>query len=572
MSRNKKKRSIKPLIAALGIIIVIVGIALAVIITKYGPSNTQADLSSYFSLTEGQQEAGQAAVVLNNEIIESKALINEGSVYINIDTVTSNLNSRFYWDSNEQLLIYTTPTDVIQTGVGTADYYISNALNTYGAAIVINNNDSYYVNADFVKEYTAMEYTYYDNDIPRVVINSVYGSKSYVTAKKSSVAVRYQGGIKSDVLTTVSQNASLEVKEEFDNWYEVATEDGYIGYVKKSQVSEITNTEVTSDYTEPEYTHISLGKTVNLTWHQVTSQTANNYISSTLAEAVGINVISPTWFYLNDDEGGISNIASASYVTYCHNKGIQVWGLVSNVENTSVDTSAVLGSTTNRNKLESKLISAAIEYKLDGINIDFESISADTAASYIQFIREMSILCRKNGIILSVDTITPAQSPVSYDWKEMGTVADYVILMAYDEHYAGSEAGSVASLSWTREGANTMLKYVSADQLVLGVPFYSRLYKIYSDGTVDSEARGMTDVNDFIIRNEATSVYDETTEQNYVEFVYNDTTYQLWIEDETSMAKRLQIITDNSLAGIASWKVGLETNSIWSLISTTLFN
>ena len=528
------------------------------------------DPNTYFSITEEEAEAGYAAVVLNGEVLDDKAIIKDGTVYLTVDTVTNRINSRFYWDDTEKLLLYTTAEDTYKAYAGTTDYYISNTVNTYDKTIVLNEDGSYYIDADFIGDNSVMEIAVYEEDVPRAVINTEYGSRQVVEVTGKTAAVRYQGGIKSEILTIASSGDVLTVKEEFDNWYEVITDDGFSGYVNKKAVGELTDLTVTSDYIQSEYTSISLGESVNLTWHQVTNQTANNYITSTLAEAVGINVISPTWFYLNDDEGNINSIASSAYVTACHDKGIQVWGLVSDFEDSSVDESNVLNVTTNRERLESKLISAAIEYKLDGINVDFESVGAETKDAYIQFLREMSILCRKCGIILSADIVTPAYAPVTLDWEEMGVVCDYVILMAYDEHYSGSSAGSVASISWTQEGAEALLSYVPAEKAVLGVPFYSRLYRLYEDGTSDSEAKSMSEANDFMIRNGVSPVYDETTGQNYVELVYNNTTYQLWLEDETSMTARLQIINNNNMAGIASWRVGYETNNIWTLITDNL--
>ncbi|MCR5785492.1 MAG: SH3 domain-containing protein [Eubacterium sp.] len=570
MANKKRKKRRSNFLPIIILLLVIAIVAVALLYVKYSPSKKQMDLNEYFSITEEEAAAGYAAVVVNGEILEERAFLSDGVLYLRTDTVSEYINGRFYWDENEQVLIYTTASDTYKASVGTADYYISNAINTYTNVIVMESDGNYYINADFIGENTAVDCILYEDEVPRAVINTEYGTKLYSSVNKGNTAVRYQGGVKSDIITKVSKDAKLEIKEEFDNWYEVLTEDGITGYVRKNAVSTPEEESVVSDYTEEEYSSVSLDEKVNLTWNQVTNQTANNYITSTLAEAVGINVISPTWFYLNDNEGNINSIASSSYVTACHNKGIQVWALVSDFEDTSIDVSKVLNTTTNRERLESKLISAAIEYKLDGINVDFESIDADTVASYTQFLREMSILCRKNSIVLSVDVVTPAQSPITYDWEEMGVVCDYVILMAYDEHYSGSSAGSVASLSWTREGVEALTSYVAAEKTILGVPFYSRLYRIYSDGSVDSETKSMSEANDFMIRNEVESVYDETTEQNYVELVYNETTYQLWLEDETSMEKRLTIITDNNLAGIASWRVGYETNNIWTLISNYL--
>ena len=189
-----------------------------------------------------------------------------------------------------------------------------------------------------------------------------------------------------------------------------------------------------------------------MAWHQITNADANTTIASVLQNTKGINVISPTWFYLNDNNGNIASLASSDYVNYCHQKGIEVWALVSNLENKDVDTTSVLTYTSKRENLINNLISAAIQYNFDGINVDFEALSSEVGDSYIQFIRELSLKCANNGIVLSVDDYVPSSFTAFYNRAEQATFADYVVVMAYDEHYAGSEeAGSVASIGFVKE-------------------------------------------------------------------------------------------------------------------------
>ena len=194
-----------------------------------------------------------------------------------------------------------------------------------------------------------------------------------------------------------------------------------------------------------------------MAWHQITNADANTTIASVLQNTKGINVISPTWFYLNDNNGNIASLASSDYVNYCHQNGIEVWALVSNLENKDVDTTSVLTYTSKRENLINNLISAAIQYNFDGINVDFEALSSEVGDSYIQFIRELSLKCANNGIVLSVDDYVPTSYTAFYNRAEQAVFADYVVVMAYDEHYSGSEeAGSVASIGFLRSPSATV--------------------------------------------------------------------------------------------------------------------
>lgn len=192
-----------------------------------------------------------------------------------------------------------------------------------------------------------------------------------------------------------------------------------------------------------------------------------------LENTKGINVISPTWFALTDSEGNFSSFASSAYVKRAHDMGIEVWGLIDNFSNKdAVDTYELLSYTSRREKLTENLVNTALEYGLDGINVDFESISQDAGTHFIQFIRELSVTCRKNGLVLSVDNYVPTGYTDHYDRKEQGVFADYVIIMGYDEHYSGSpEAGSVASIGFVEDGIRRTVDQVPAEKVINAVPF-----------------------------------------------------------------------------------------------------
>ena len=571
------KKKIIPVIAAgLLILVVILFMLLGNLIEKYSPSKETEDLSTYYGLSSDTE----IALILNNEVIDAKGRLIDGHVYLDYNTVYNYINSRFYWDTNENILRYTTSTDLISAAAESTSYTVSKEAKSFDQIIVKGDAAAAYLSLDFVKQYSDFSYVLYENP-NRLVLTTAWGDYTIASAKKSS-EIRYQGGIKSPILTTVEKNAELTVLSPDETWTKVATADGVIGYIRSKNLGTTSTKTVSSDFVPEQFTHITKDFKINMAWHQVTNQSANGNIASVLQSTKGINVLSPTWFYLNDNSGGIASLASSSYVDYCHQNGIEVWALVSNLENPDVNAESVLSHTSTRDNLTNALISAAIQYDLDGINVDFEALNVDAVGtSFIQFIRELSIKCANNGIVLSVDNYVPSAYTSFYNRAEQARFADYVVLMAYDEHYAGSEeAGSVASIGYVTKGVEDTLQDVPAEQLILGMPFYTRVWSetpIDGDGStgetdnvVDyalfSYAAGMSDVQKLISANGAEQVWLDDIGQNYVEYKNSGVTYKIWIEDATSLEEKLKVMTSHNLAGGSFWKLGLETSSIWDTI------
>ena len=309
---------------------------------------------------------------------------------------------------------------------------------------------------------------------------------------------------------------------------------------------------------------------VNMVWHQVTSTDANAYFADATANMTGVNVISPTWFYLLDTSGNIANISSADYVAQAHEKGLKVWGLIDNFTQ-EVSTTETLSNTAARQNIISQLIQAATSVGMDGINVDFESLSEDVGIHFLEFLRELSIECHKNNLVLSVDNPVPEDFTSHYDRAEQGRVVDYVIIMGYDEHYVGSEAGSVASLPWVEQGIQDTLDEVPAKRVINAIPFYTRLWRT-TGGNVTSEAIGMDQAQQTIADNNVETYWDKTTSQNYGKYDIDNSTYQIWLEDAQSVAEKVKLVSKYDLAGVSAWKLGFENNGIWQVISDNLNN
>ena len=403
-------------------------------------------------------------------------------------------------------------------------------------------DDKVYLNLTYVQEFTDLD-AYITKDPYRIAIQYKFKNVKTVTVKKNT-SIRYRGGIKSAILTSVKKGTKLRLIEEMENWDQVATDDGYIGYIDKKKVGEAEKTKFERSFKKEEYSYLTMDSKVNMVWHQVTSTDANAYFADATANMTGVNVISPTWFYLTDTSGNIASIASADYVSQAHEKGLQVWGLIDNFTQ-EVSTTETLSSTAARQNIISQLIQAAKDVGMDGINVDFESLSEDVGIHFLEFLRELSIECHKNNLVLSVDNPVPEDFTSHYDRAEQGRVVDYVIIMGYDE--------------------------VPAERVINAIPFYTRLWKT-TGGNVTSEAIGMDQAQQTIADNNVETYWDKTTSQNYGKYDIDNSTSQIWLEDAQSVAEKVKLVSKYDLAGVSAWKLGFENNGIWQVISDNLNN
>ena len=521
-------------------------------INKLIPTSKQMDLTEYY----GQNADGEAALILGTQKLEQKALFSGNDVYLPLDVVSGYLNQIYYWDSENKKILYATPTSLTEE-----------AASEQADGNVWLKDDTVYLKLDYVKKYTDID-SYIYEDPARVAIQYKFSNIQTVTVKKDT-AIRYRGGIKSEILTKIPKDTVLRLLDEGEDWDQVATDDGYIGYIPKKKVSSADTTNYERDFQAEAYSYLTMDEPVNMVWHQVTSTDANSYFADAVQNMTGVNVISPTWFSVSDNDGNVSSLASGEYVMQAHEKGLKVWGLVDNFSE-NMSTTTVLSKTSSRQNLENQLVTYAMKSGLDGINIDFESLSEDVGIHFLQFLRELSIQCHENNLVLSVDNPVPEDFTSHYDRTEQGKVVDYVIIMGYDEHYVGSDVGSVASLPWVEQGVKDTLAEVPAKRTILAIPFYTRLWKTTDGGALTSEAIGMDQAQQVISENGAETYWDKTTSQNYGTYEGDGATYQIWLEDAQSVAEKVKLISKYELAGVAEWKLGFENSGIWSVITENL--
>lgn len=575
----KQKTNIFHKLAALIIAVGVISI-IAVCVIKFMPTFERMDSLLYFGMTGEQEEPSLlaegeqvAAVIVEDHLVQERALILNGNAYLDYTVVQSEVNSRFHWDDSVGLMLFTTADQIFEIAPNSTTYTVDGEVYDAGYEIVKTTSSGMFLSVNFLQKYSDIKCTIYDAPA-RLVITE--GSKQVTTAvaKKNSV-VRYQGGIKSPILTEVAKGVTVTVLEQMENWSWVVTADGYIGYMKNSHLKNVENTVRETYYAGAEYTSISREDRVNLVWHQINYPEMNAQLEEDIASMTGVNVISPTWYFLSDNTGEILSYADASYVERAHAAGLQVWALISNFS-PDMSTTTLLSSRAARQKVQNYLINQALELGFDGINIDFEGIAQEAGYDYVQFMRELSILCRKNHIILSVDVPVPMDFSKHYNREELGKVCDYVIVMGYDEHYAGSDiVGSVASMNFEITGIENMLAEVPKEKLISAIPFYSRLWytQTLEDGSVSvtSEAVTMAGAEQILAENGVTSAYDESTEQQYAEWTAADGRFcQIWLEDEESVAKRASLTKEYDLAGIAAWVLGNEKDFVWDIISANI--
>lgn len=587
-SRAKRRRQNFIIRVTLLIALIVIAAGGFLLWRKYGSSNEKADLKKYY----GIQNENDLAVVMDKKLVappdsgQPVGKLMDGVPYIEYSVVHNYINERFYWDSNENILLYTLPNGSVSVNVGSKEFTDIKDRKSENYVILKTEGKTAYIALPFIQQYTNIEFKVYDDPVNRAVIDSEWGEKE-VSAFKRDTQVRYQGGVKSPILSDAKKSQKVTVLEEEGDWMKIRTSDGFIGYVKSGTLQKITKEKKSRNFKEPEYTNISMNKTINMAWHNVENDTANNYVLETIASTKGLTTIAPTWFSIADTDGNLTSLANSEYVNYAHQSNIDVWAVLRDFHGgiSSYDeTYEVLSYTSKRENLINQVIAAALQSQIDGINLDFELISTEGGEHYIQFIRELSVKCRQNGLVFSVDNYVPMPYNEHYNLKEQGIVADYVIIMGYDEYTDNSnEAGPVASYDYVKNGIENAAKLVPNNKLVNAIPFYSRLWKerpkteeelAQEAGTeaakypnkITSAAMGMDEAEETIKEAGAQAEWDDKTKQNYAQWQTDEGTYKLWLEDKSSIEEKLKLIKRNKLAGVAAWRLGLENSSIWDLI------
>ena len=551
--KNRKNSILKAFCAVFFLAVITGGVFLY---WKFGPSRERADLTSVY-----KADKNETVLYLNYEKQEAVGISENGQTYLPMDWVSENVNSRFYWDEGEEMLVYALPEEIL--------YADGSSVGSGGQPLILAKEDGVYVSMGLVLNYTKVRIQAFDRtDAKRVFIEDTFENVPMADVR-GTVQVRTKKDVKSPILTECRRGDSVTVLETDEKWVKVATPDGHVGYVKNRKLKNLRSETMESDFKEPVYQNISLDEKILLAFHQVTIPEANGKLEELLEPSEGVNVIVPTWFTLSSNDGDYESLASRGYVDKAHEKGLQVWAMLDNFSkecSKNVQSEILLSKTATRQKLIADMMEEAENYGFDGFNLDFESLKPEAMPHYVQFIREMSIACRERGLVLSVDNYVPSEYTADYNRKEQGIVADYVIIMGYDEHYAGGEKGSTASIEFVEKGITDTLLEVPKEKIINAVPFYTRLWT-EEDGKTTSSALGIYKAKEWIDENDVELSWQEDLGQYYGEHKESETaTEYLWMEEEKSLGLKMDLIRKYDLAGTAGWKLGLESPEIWDVI------
>ena len=529
----KKQRSY------VGIVVILILIAAAAglitfLIERRMPSKEREDLSNYFALT-GEDSVG---LTVDGTVSGTPLKKVNDTCYVPYETVKGLLNKRFYYDADARLLSVTTPTicqnfaldDLLASGDALAmETVAEEGAEPAGFGLAL----------PFVETWTDMAVIASESEdseasVPHINVRLTFPYEDAPLLE--SAPIRLRPTVKAPILADAAEGETLTLVDTDDTaegWTPVVTGDGLSGYVESDLLGETS--EAGADHVSAigTYTSLKMDGKVNMAFYQTDNELMTADLGNKLDRGVtGINVVTPTWFFL-DGPGEVRSLCDAAFVETCHARGYQVWALINDIDGnvtSSADVAAVLGSTPSRQAIVRTIIDTVLSYGIDGVNVDIERVSTEGADAYLTFIRELSAECRTNGLYLSVDTYVPMAYSRYLDRHEQGIVADYVVIMCYDEHYSGSEeAGSVASQTFLESGIANTQKEVPADKIIAAIPFYTRLWATRDDGAPTSDVYPMGDAIAYAEEHGMSVYWDETVCQHVAELDEGGVFYQMWL-------------------------------------------
>lgn len=512
-------------------------------------------------------------VIVKDKIVpdELSIYIVDNEKYFSVDFLKEYIDDTVFPEADDNTLTITNENSVIRLSTDELTYYVNSEPLSLEMPI-ITKDEVMLIPCNLTASLYNLNIEYIDDEKTAVI--DFYGEEISTSVLQKNVKMYSESDIKSHTVTRVKKGSEITIFGNENGFYKVRFNE-YVGYIEEKYITDIVKT----NFVNNEENYVSLGFTpengkITMVWDQVFNVSQNKNDSKFTA-IENLDVISPTWFAISDNEGNVSNIADKSYVDWAHSQGYQVWGLLSNSFDPDI-THNTLSSPEIREKIIKQVLAYAELYELDGINIDFETIRSDDGEYFVQFVREITPYLKAQGLTVSVDLSRPEGWNYYYGMEEIGETVDYVVLMAYDEHWGTSpESGSVASMGWTEESITSTLDMVSPEKVILGIPFYTRLWEeknIDGNLTVSSSSLGMQAALNYINENNMEIVYDEESGQNYSSIEKDGATYKIWLEDELSLRKRMELVEKYNLAGCAGWKRHLETDNTWSIINSYMKN
>ncbi|MDR1766719.1 MAG: glycoside hydrolase [Lachnospiraceae bacterium] len=591
------------------VIVLLLGIAFFIWVTQFKPNDQHADMGALLGV--GRDEV---AIFLDGELQgDGQGVYADALAYLPVSWVNAHVNERFYWDAYEEVLVYALPEsiDYIYPGATWDDgrpriltrKELAGLLETGLIGVDGDQLDEMYISVPLLLAYTDLQAEVYaeggspsgaelrpdageqsdagahsdageqsgagmqpDSTPKRIYLETTWETKYYCTVNSKKATVRTGPDIHDEVVADLAAGAKLRMFSQAEGWAHVMTAEGFLGYVEGSKLREAGTVAAISGFEAPQYSSIRYPGKICLGFHQVLSAEANSGLTKLAQNAPGMNVVAPTWIFLTDNYGGFETLADKEYVEKAHAMGLKVWAVADNFNRgDNVQSHVLFAHTGARQKLIVGIMDTVETYGIDGVNMDIEGIREEAGVHYVQFLRELSVACRLAGVALSIDNYTPSPSSEFYNRKEQGTVADYLIIMGYDEHYAGGEPGSVASLGFVRDGIEGTLAVVPKEKIINAVPLYSRVW-IESGQRTTSQALGMAATANWVAENGVDLYWQEELGQYYGELRTDTGRKYVWVEDDRSLERKVELVREYDLAGVACWKLGFEDENTWGIL------
>lgn len=526
-------------------------------------------------------DGAKDVIVFEGKRMDATYLLDAEQILLPFDFIKEKIDPAIFWDEPTRSVIVTTKDKVLRMESGEVVAHLNKQPVNLQVPVKEVEGKRYVPLDPLTKLYPFAFERKADTGVLLVEQEGYEIEQAHVISGEEKQLVRVGASHRTPIVSELSSGDTVDVLGEQEGYYRVLTASGIAGFLPEKSVEMSRKRKVSLQHAGSSGEQVAWkpdGQKVNMVWEHVVSKNPNVAQIETLP---GVNVIAPTWFELKDAEGTLINRADSAYVKWAHKRGYQVWGLVTNGFNPDW-TQSVLGSYDKRDKLIVQLIHYAHLYDLDGINIDFENVYYEDKERLVQFVRELTPYLHQQGLTVSIDVTIKSNAKtwsMFLDRKALAEVVDYMAVMTYDEHWAASpKAGSVASLPWVEAGLQGVLEEVPNEKLLLGVPFYTRLWTEakQADGTVkvSSKALSMPRAQEWIAERKLTPVLDKASGQQYVEYrdPKDGNVYKMWLEDVSSMAKRMELVKKYDLAGVASWRRGFEVPEIWPTIEEGLKN
>ena len=560
MGEIEKKKS------KIGIIIAIIIIALVLIVGAIG---------GYYVIKRNYivSKINQTNLIINNSnatsSLKNNVYIKNGVVYVSKPDIYNFFDNTIIYDEKYNQVVTTSSTKIASLPIDSKQIQVNSSNTTIKAGAIILDEVAYVPISELDEVYN-IKTTYVESE-DLVYIDSLDREQQTATLKKDS-SIKYKPTIISATLAKAKQGDTLTIANRSDypvpnGWTRVRTENGTLGYIQTGKLNEFQTLR------EKAEEKAKIEGPISLAWDYY-----SEYVSAPTrtGKITGVNVVSPSFFYMTKysttniyENVGNEGIA---YVNWAHGNGYQVWPMFTN-SNMS-ETSKMLSDYKSRENVINQIIKYIKQYNLDGINIDFEGMYETDKDNFSRFLIEIRPRLNEIGAVLSVDVTAPDGAPewsLCYDRYTIGKVADYVMFMAYDQYgVSATKAGTTAGHNWVEANVKKFLgqEEVKAEKIILGIPFYTRVWKEIN-GNVISSVVNIGNVNNLIPSN-ATKTWDEDLQQYYVEYKKGGATYKIWVEDEKSIEAKLDLVSKYNLGGAAYWEYDRATNSIWNLIESKI--